>query len=435
MSNLDPIVLIPGFMGSRLSRMRDNQSIWIDPLWALTNLSSFARDLALSDPDDPKLYPSGILHDVDIGDLVRVGVYRQLWQFALHPDGFGLQPGDWHEFAYDWRKSVTAAAAELDSVLIGIPDVTRKVTLIAHSQGGLVVAMLFHLGGPGSRRVGKVVAVGCPFAGLLKTLRMINEGSGVLSHLLPSDPIRELLGSMPGAYELMPSRSSPPLFADAEGNPSTPFACAASLPGARFDPALLQAAAGVVTPLSLTFPVPVRLIEGYGITTSVGATLHGGLNFTEGLEGDGTCPAVSLLAAAGTATDAQPSRTVFSVPFGEHVGLVSSDSVLSFLAEDLLGKPAPRARIASVVRFKVAVPGLENLLIVETRNALGGPLGTGAPRATLVGLADLPLTPCPVEGEARWLGRFPHPASLATLTVTIPGVEPGLQPRPIHVFP
>jgi len=431
MTNADPIVLIPGFMGSKLARLRDNQQIWIDPLWALTNLAGFARDLALRAPDDPKLYPSGVLHDVDIGDIVRIGVYRKLWQFALSAAGLGLSPSDYHEFAYDWRKSVLTAATELDAVLLGFSDPTRKITLIAHSQGGHVVAMLFHLGGPGSRRVGKVVAVGCPFAGLLKTLRMINEGSGVLSHLLPTDPIRELLGAMPGSYELMPSRQNPALFTDASGIPSTPFACAASLPGDRFDTSLLQAAASIVTPWSLSFPVPVRLIEGYGNTTAISATLQGGFAVKDGQEGDGTCPAVSLLAAQGTSINGVPDRTVFSVPFGEHVGLVSSDEVLAFLREDLLGLPAPAARIAAKVRHELTVPGNDNLLIVETRNGVGAALGTGKPQAILSGHGALPLAPCPIAGQARWLASFKHPLSLETIEIRVPGVAENLQPKRI----
>jgi pimeloyl-ACP methyl ester carboxylesterase len=435
MAGADPIVLIPGFMGSRLSRVRDNQLIWVDPLWALTNLPAFVRDLTLRGPDDPKLYPSGVLHDVDIGGLVRVGVYRRLWQFALAPNGLGLKPADFHEFAFDWRKGASAAAEELDALLVGLPDPGRPVTLIAHSQGGLVVAWLFRLAGPGSQRVGKVVAVGCPFAGLLKTIEMIAVHTGVLTEVLPHDPIRTLLAAMPGAYELMPSRPDPPLFTDANGTPSTPPMCANALASLGFSRPLLTAAGSIAEALPLSFPVPVRLIEGYGSTTAISGTLAGGLRVSDGLEGDGTCPAVSLLAAQGTGVGGQPARMVFPVPFGEHVGLVSNETVLAFLAEDLLGRPRPQARLAAKVHFTVTVPGFENLLIVETRDALGAPLGTGAPRAGIRGLGDVALKPCPIEGEARWLGAFPHPSSPTTLTVAVPGVESSRQPGPIHLFP
>lgn len=434
MSRADPIVLIPGFMGSRLSRVRDNRLIWVDPLWALGHLGSFARDLALRTPDDPKLYPSGVLHDVDIGDLVRIGVYRALLKHALSPRGLGLAPGEFHEFAFDWRKGVTEAARELDTVLLGLPEAGRPVTLIAHSQGGLVVARLFQLGGPGSKRVGRVVAVGCPFAGLLKTVRMIAEHSGVFADLLDHDPIRVLLQQMPGAYELMPSHVDPVLFTDAAGQPSTPFACADALADVGFDATLLESAGEVATALPLAFPVPVRLVEGYGIRTPLQATLAGGLKVSEGFEGDGTCPAASLLAAQGTARDGLPARRVFAVPFGEHVGLVSDESVLKFLTRDLVGDAAPQPQVIARVRYKVTVPDRENLLVVETRNELGEPLGTGAPKVTLERRRRVALEPCPVEGEARWLGRFPHPSSPARLSVTVPGIGADLQPGTIHLF-
>jgi pimeloyl-ACP methyl ester carboxylesterase len=421
-------------MGSRLSRARDNQQIWLDPIWALANLPEFIRDLTLRSPDDPRLYPSGAVHDADIADLVRAGGYRRFWQFALSPNGLDLAPSDYHEFAYDWRKGIAAAAEELDAVLVGLSQPGQLVTLVAHSQGGLVAARLFGLGGPGSQRVGKVVAVGCPFAGSVKTIKMIASHSGVLTEILPHDPVRTLLARMPGAYELMPSRTDPVLFTDSAGMPSTPFDCKSALAAAGFDRDLLASAEAAINTVPLVFPVPLRLIEGYGITTPVSATLAGGLKVLDGLGGDGTCPAASLLAAQGTAAGVHSSRVVFAVPFGDHGGLMNDKSVLTFLADDLRGRRTPPVRLAAEVSSSVAAPGQETLLIVETRDGQGAPLGNDAPRALLDSGADLLLTPCPFEGRARWLGRFQHPSSPSTLTITVPGVPSRFQPHPIPLF-
>lgn len=436
MPGANPILLVPGFMGSRLSRVRDNRLIWVDPLWAAGNLSAVIRDLRLARPDDPKLYPSGVLHDVEIGNFLRVGVYRRLHEFALSRHGLGLEPRDYGEFAFDWRKSIEGAAQELDDTLVGFAAPGRPVTLIAHSQGGLVVAKLFSMGGPGAARVGKLVAVGCPFAGLLKTIDMIERGSTILDLLFPGDPIRDLLSAMPGAYELMPSRTAPALFSDAAGVPSTPFQVAGGMPASRYDPALLAAAEPVVSGLSLDFPVPVRLVDGYGKTTAVAGRLAaGGVAVQDGIEGDGTCPSASLLAATGTAAGGELGRRVFSVPFGPHVELVRDPAFLGFLKGDLLPGQAIGDQVTAEVKSRLGQPGGDNLLIVETRDPSGAPLGTGSPLAHLGDHGAIPLVPCPVAGEARWLGAFLHPTGVETIRVTVPGVPAAEQPAPIYLLP
>jgi pimeloyl-ACP methyl ester carboxylesterase len=435
MSGPNPIVLIPGFMGSRLTRQPDGRLIWVDPLWIAVNLGDFVNGLTLRQPENPALTPDGVLHDVEIGDFVRVGIYREFHLFAIDPQGLGLAPADYREFAYDWRKSAADSAAKLDTILAALPDPSRPITLVAHSMGGLVAAALFAQAGPGAARVGKLIAIGCPFAGLLKTIDMIEQGSGILTLFFSHDPIRGLLSGWPGAYELMPSRPNPALFFDAAGQPSSPFLAAASMPGGRYDQALLAAAGKLVSGMSLNFPVPVRLIEGFGMTTAVSASVGAhGLSVTHDIHGDGTCPGRSLAAATGTATATDPASRVFSLPFAEHVELVRDPAVLRYLRDDLRGAP-PAPQITARVRTHFALPGVDNLLVVETRDANGAALGTGAPTATLVDRTPIPLVPCAVAGQARWLGAFKHPAELTSINVTVPGVAPSLQPQAIHLLP
>lgn len=332
---IDPIVLIPGFMGSRLVRARDGKLIWLDTLWALTHLPEFLRELRLSSPTDEGLSADGILESVDVGSIVKAGIYAPLRAYALSPSGLGLEPSEYHEFPYDWRKSVREAARDLDSYLEGFP-VGRKITLIAHSQGGLVAAELFRMAGPGASRVARLVAAGCPFAGLLMSIQVIENGAGILiPDPLQRDPIRDLLLTMPGAYELMPSRTGYRMFFDAVGNETTPFDAAGQMPS-RYDQGLLADAGSVAKNLPLTFPVPLLRVVGLGLPTSVSGRIQGQeIELTTSTEGDLQCPAVSLRAAQGTAARGEPAVRELVIQPGEHVTLLRRDEFFQFLSSEL----------------------------------------------------------------------------------------------------
>lgn len=410
---MNHLVLIPGFMGSQLCRRSGAFRIWVDPLWAAGNAQEFLAELELSTPTDPRLRAGGILHDVEITDFLKIGVYRQLHTYALAVDGLALDPAHYHEFAYDWRKSVTDAARDLEATLAAISG-TDPVVLVAHSQGGLVALALFAAGGPGAQRVAKVVAVGCPFAGLLKTIAMIEDGSGILTALFPTDPIRTLLRGMPATYELMPWKADLGLFTDSSGAGSTPFA--SGLPPARYDPVLL-ATAQAVEALSLVLPVPLRLVEGFGCPTAVRAQGDAtGVAVALGVDGDGTCPAASLRAATGTAQRQEPARCTYSVPFGDHVGLIAEPLVLEYCKRDLIGSRTPE--VLARVRKTMLPAGSENLLILETRDETGE--ASAAPTAPIVTTQhgrSIPLTPNPEQ--TRWSGTFIQPQGFDQLLITI----------------
>ena len=425
MHGIGPIVLVPGFMGSRLARTADARLIWVDPRWAPFHAPDFYDSLSLRTPADARLRADGALDVVPFCGVVHFDVYSPLRSFATSRRGLGLASADFVEFSYDWRKSVAEAAADLDGLLAALPNDGRGATLVAHSQGGLVAAALFARGGPGCLRVAKLVAVGSPLAGLLKTIEIIERDAGLLVGALAGHPIRRLLAPMPAAYELMPSGRAPALFADAAGRGTTPFAQAASLP-AYYDRALLAAASSVVASLVVDFPVPLRLVEGYGVDTPTAAALGAaGVSVAHGLEGDGTCPSASLLAATSPV-----DRRVLSIPFGDHVPLIGHKAFLRWLAEDLtLGAPAS-PQIFVKLRPHLSPRGLDDLLFVQARDASGAPLSAGPPEASLPGGRVVVCDPFGPGHDGIWTARFPHPLRPGILRATIPGVAPALQPRP-----
>lgn len=333
-----PIVVIPGFMGSRLVRVRDGKPIWVDLLWALSHLPQFLRELSLTTPDDPELSANELMESVDLNNFVRQGIYSDLKTFALtpKPNGLGIAPYEYWEFPYDWRKTIVHAANDLEVFLLGL-EPSRKVNLIAHSQGGLVVQKLFAMGGPGSKRVGKVFGVGCPFGGLVKTLDILEHGTGIpVLSSLPNDPLRFLLSRMPGAYELMPQSDQLGLFLDEHGASTTPFAHAGKLDTSIYQPELLQAAEQVVSSLVRQFPVPLRLIKGTGLQTAIQGRVSGKRVVIEhGNAGDGTVPNRSLEAGTGTAVGTEDGTSTLTIPGGEHVELIRDPKFFEFLKSEL----------------------------------------------------------------------------------------------------
>ena len=132
--------------------------------------------------------------------------------------------------------------------------------------------------------------------------------------------------------------------------------------------------------------------------------------------------------------DGEAATRVFSLPYAEHVELVRDPAVLAYLRDDLCGC-VPAAQITARVKSQFALPWSDNLLVVETRNCDGQPLGSGTPAATLTDGTSIPLTPCPVAGQARWLGPFQHPREFTSITVAVPSVAPARQPAPIPLIP
>ncbi len=430
MTYAGPVLLVPGFMGSVLARSSGHARIWVDPLWAVPHVQEFLDNLELRTPADTRLSPDGVLHDVNIGDIIRVGIYRDLHEFCLSPAGLGLRPEDYYEFAFDWRKTLSEAAEQLATAVLSVPN--PPITVIAHSQGGLVLTMLFHQHPAVGERIGKVFAVGCPFAGVVKTIAMIEQGTGILSALFPSDPIRTLLRTMPGTYEMFPSRATIPLFRDPDGKPARPCHDLSWFPSDKYDQTLLKQAGAVTSALPLELGVPLRIVEGYGVNTATlaQATTGKGPRVDWSIQGDGTCPARSLTAGTGTGGSGVADTTTLSIPFGEHVELIRRREFLKWLSDDLLGTPG-KPQVTAVVRNHFQPAGTQNVIIVETRNDRGEPLGTARPTARLRQGIPIQLEPCPIAHEARWLGQFNQPTGADQILVAVPGSS--VQPSPLIV--
>jgi len=129
---------------------------------------------------------------------------------------------DWGQYGYDWRKPIAdivrgeeKRATTSESLLsvfetLASTSQTGKVTIVAHSNGGLVTRLfineLLELGK--EHLIDRVISVAVPFLGTPQAILGLLHGSDQsIGHglLLKESTARELGKNMPSAYSLLPS--------------------------------------------------------------------------------------------------------------------------------------------------------------------------------------------------------------------------------------
>ena len=220
----DVVVVVPGILGSRLSR--EGREVWGTSVGAgvqaLITFGNSLNKLRLpdgigdGDPDDG-VVATGLMEDLQIvpGLWSPVRAYSGLmdWlreRFTLDDRPPGGGPPNLVPFAYDWRLSNRLTAERLRDTVepalerwrdAGHPD--AKLVFLCHSMGGLVTRhYLERLGGAGHARA--LVTFGTPHRGALKALtQIVNEKSqGWWKWKVD---LTALVRSLPAAYQLLPT--------------------------------------------------------------------------------------------------------------------------------------------------------------------------------------------------------------------------------------
>lgn len=268
----NPIVVIPGLLGSRLRDPATRQIIWGAFDGAAANPSDAAGARALSAPlasDVATGEPAGAAEPDGVLDRVRVrlaGVPFELGQYAqilatLGAGGYrdeslglaGVDYGSDHftcfQFAYDWRldnaHNATALKQFLDSKRIYVASKYAEVfgiekapddiqfDVVAHSMGALLLRYFMRYGDQqldgvarpnldwaGARYFDRAVFVAPPNAGTALTLLHLTEGRDFGRPVLPFYP-PAILGTYASLYQMLPRpRHQPVLW---NGDPSTPL--------------------------------------------------------------------------------------------------------------------------------------------------------------------------------------------------------------------
>jgi pimeloyl-ACP methyl ester carboxylesterase len=260
----NPVILIPGILGSRLVEKESEEIAWgtfgsgrINP-----NTAAGARRIGLPMAEGQKLselrddlwpdftldqvtfnfmgYPLELNTYAHILGVLGVGGYRdqQLAEAGI------VDYGDRHftcfQFPYDWRRDIVESAAGLDRFIkekrryvqgeiekrFGIKDYDVKFDIVAHSMGGLVARYYLRYGvqdlpedeslpeltWDGSRYVEHLVMIGTPNAGSISAMNALVKGYRP-APLLPRYPAA-VLATMPALYQLLPRSRHRPLLDD-----------------------------------------------------------------------------------------------------------------------------------------------------------------------------------------------------------------------------
>lgn len=211
------VVLLPGGMGSHLERStrpyRNDASIPFeayDPVWMDLEIF-FGRDAATlriqedgHDEGEHVIVPNGPLRFLVNAYDGTERYFRDLgWNYLV--------------FGYDWRRSISDAAGQLESFLGNVRyrvkelrdvDPLPTTTLLAHSQGGLVGKVFLHRvcgpdGGGMARWCEGFVTVATPFYGTASHQDRYYVGQSPLNAFYGTQFIASLAGTMPGPYILL----------------------------------------------------------------------------------------------------------------------------------------------------------------------------------------------------------------------------------------
>lgn len=260
----NPIIVIPGILGSRLVDMSTRQTVWgaFDRRAAQPSNPADIRKIALplqgpigERPEADYVMPDGVLDRV----VVRLaGIPIELQQYAqilatLGAGGYrdpalglgDIDYGDDHftcfQFPYDWRRDNAENAGELKRFMddrrvylaeqyrvrfgVGRDPATIRFDVVTHSMGALLFRYFLRYGdqplaedGPvprldwsGAGYVGRAVLVAPPNAGSALSLKYLVEGQDLGRPVMPFYA-PAILGSFPSAYQLLPHGPRPALF-------------------------------------------------------------------------------------------------------------------------------------------------------------------------------------------------------------------------------
>ena len=248
----NPIIVIPGILGSNIANLENDSSLWgdfgdsfADPK-ADKNLRMIALPMQMgktldqlhgkSIADGSLRYIKGSVAGIPININTYASMLSALGVGELQGAGASLNKLDDYiddrrdeanafEFGYDWRRSLDENAVRLAEYIRQITRFVQlqrgnhgpvKFDIVAHSMGGLIARYYLQYGEQllpagdampitnwsGSAQIERVVLIGPPNGGALPGLDCLLTGVPK-NPITPSyDPV--ILGTLPGVYQLFP---------------------------------------------------------------------------------------------------------------------------------------------------------------------------------------------------------------------------------------
>jgi len=263
--NRNPVILIPGILGSRLKAEGTKTLVWgsfsgdyADPGTAkgarLVALP-MTRRVPLGGLRD-KVYPDGVVDQLEasfLGISIEVDAYRHIlgtlgaggYRDEDGPSDNTVKFGDDHftcfQFAYDWRRDIAESARQLRDFILEKEALVKrerkkrfgseggpvKFDIVAHSMGGLVARYFLRYGAAelprtnpeptwaGARHVERLIMVGTPNAGSLDALTKLIEGEDF--SIITPEYDAAVLGTFPSLYQLLPRTRHLPVHTNTGG--------------------------------------------------------------------------------------------------------------------------------------------------------------------------------------------------------------------------
>ena len=260
----NPVIVIPGILGSRLVDNQTGEVVWgeMGPAGVSPLKTHSLTELALPMQSGVPLHQlhdqvgqDGPLDQITFrvaGIPVKVNAYAQVLATLgvggyrdqhfrgtsrLNEVTYSNDHFTCFQFAYDWRRDISESAALLAQYIeekdaytrqqylerYGIENPNIKFDIVAHSMGGLVARYYLRYGNQplpedgslpeltweGAKRVGRVFLVGTPNRGSTQAVKEIKDGLR-LAPPMPKFP-PAVIGTMPAAYQLFPRSEDLPL--------------------------------------------------------------------------------------------------------------------------------------------------------------------------------------------------------------------------------
>ncbi len=217
---MNPVIFLPGILGSAL---RDNYDVNPQTVFSARSLlplaDSFTDDytrIALH-PDDQRferLEPARVDADGVVPVIYKEFILELRHSLAKDP----RQPVPVFPMAYDWRQPLESTEDRLEALIEETIERTRllrhyadspwnrnrRVNLVGHSMGGLVIAGLLARKPELARRVGKVATIATPYRGSVEAVTKVCMGTSTLGAEGSSSREREAARITPALYYLVP---------------------------------------------------------------------------------------------------------------------------------------------------------------------------------------------------------------------------------------
>jgi pimeloyl-ACP methyl ester carboxylesterase len=369
---LKPVVFIPGFPASELRLAATGEVIFPPSLGIFFDAAAKQRLLRLlTGPDDP---PGSVVAGEPIRTVLDIAKQAQtLYDILSGTYGYITSGGtNFAPVGWDWRGAVDAdrvradVAAAIDS--LAAQNGGAKVVVIIHSTGGPVFRRCLELQPAIAAKVERILALGIPWAGTLKSFPFITTGEtfGPFPPLqLSAQEVQGIMSHAQAAYDLLPPDPAKTDMTDASGRPLDLFVDGS---GAQQGPLVdllwvrggpeqdymrrnaadadrrLGSRGSTITLDGGAAVPPITNIGGWGTSTQTRCTIDGAGQLAYALtpEGDGTIPLVSARWLRGAMVQSYV-LPIGAYPVGQipmvHSQIWNSPPMIQIFNQVLLGAP------------------------------------------------------------------------------------------------